>query len=261
MNEAQTIRIPPEFLDGVVLKQFKSISQTFGSCFGTVTVWHEAVQWLLRSFTTGEALRQAGKAMRSVKQLPREDEMGLYIRLTSASYHCENVHAMDEQMAKFNAGLGQSCRSLFLQYPQDNPYVPLLRLVNRDKGREAAQRARYRKTRHVYQASSKFNKLFKTNKIHTNCKSRSSAYAVNYTQYSEDYTMSSTETDTQAEEYMLAEGVSSNSHEFTTSTGYESPGYPPESLTTTQGTEESESILGFRNRPRVHNPAPKIQMD
>lgn len=59
MNEAQAIRLLPEFLGGLALRQFTSVSQTTGTHHGKVVVWPEAVHWLLRCFATDEDIRQA----------------------------------------------------------------------------------------------------------------------------------------------------------------------------------------------------------
>ena len=70
MNEGQAIRLLPEFLSGIALRQYTSVSQTAGSHQGKVSVWPEAVQWLLRSFATDEAIRQAVLALREVQRRP-----------------------------------------------------------------------------------------------------------------------------------------------------------------------------------------------
>ena len=63
MNEGQAIRLLPEFLSGMALRQYTYVSQTAGSHHRKVSVWPEAVQWLLRSFATDEAIRQAVLAL------------------------------------------------------------------------------------------------------------------------------------------------------------------------------------------------------
>ena len=68
MNEGQAIRLLPEFLIGMALRQYTSVSQTARFHHGKVSVWPEAVQWSLRSFATDEAIRQAVLALREVQQ-------------------------------------------------------------------------------------------------------------------------------------------------------------------------------------------------
>ena len=85
MNEGQAIRFLPEFLSGIALRQYTSVSQTAGSHHGKISVWPEAVKWLLRSFVTEEAIRRAVLALREVWRRPSEDEMEFYFRLTDAS--------------------------------------------------------------------------------------------------------------------------------------------------------------------------------
>ena len=112
MNEGQAIRLLPEFLSGIALRQYTSVSQTAGSHHGKVSVWPEAVQWLLRSLVTDEAIRQAVLALREVQQRPSEDEMEFYIRLTDASNRCGNVYSMEEQMPMFIEGLDASIKPM-----------------------------------------------------------------------------------------------------------------------------------------------------
>lgn len=106
----------PEFLAGIALKQFTVVSQTGGTHQGKVRVWPEAVQWLLRSFATDEALRQAEFNLRSIQQRPGEDEMDYYVRVTDASNRCGNFHNMDEQMTMFIEGLDPCFKTLVSQY-------------------------------------------------------------------------------------------------------------------------------------------------
>ena len=47
MNEGQAIRFLPNFLGGIAMRQYTPVSQTAGSHYGNVSVWPEAVQWLL----------------------------------------------------------------------------------------------------------------------------------------------------------------------------------------------------------------------
>ena len=57
MNDGQAIRVLPEFLSGIALRQYTFVPQTAGSNHGKISVWPEAVQWLRRSFATDEAIR------------------------------------------------------------------------------------------------------------------------------------------------------------------------------------------------------------
>ena len=149
MNEGQAIRLLPEFLSGIALRQYTSVSQTAGAHHGKVSVWPEAVQWLLRSFATDEAIRQAVLALREVQQRPSEDEMEFYIRLKDASNRCGNVYSMEEQMTMFIEGLDASIKPMVSQYRQDNRDVSFLRLVNYAKAHGSASRAKEKKAKKV----------------------------------------------------------------------------------------------------------------
>ena len=104
MNDGQAIRLLPEFLSGIALRQYTSVSQTAGSHHENISVWPEAVQWLLRRFATDEAIRQAVPALREVRQRPSEDEIEFYICLTDTSNRCGNVYSMEEQMTMSSRG-------------------------------------------------------------------------------------------------------------------------------------------------------------
>ena len=149
INEGQAIRLLPELLSGIALRQYTSVSQTAGSHHGKVSVWPEAVQWLLRSSATDEAICQAVLAFREVQQRPSEDEMEFYIRLTDASSRCGNVYSMEEQMTMFIEGLDASIKPMVSQYRQDNRDVSFLRLVKYAKSHGSASRAKEKKTKKV----------------------------------------------------------------------------------------------------------------
>ena len=59
INEGQAIRLLPVFYGAIALRQYISVSQTGGSHHGKISVRLQAVQWLLRSFATDGAIRQA----------------------------------------------------------------------------------------------------------------------------------------------------------------------------------------------------------
>ena len=120
MHEGQAIRQLSEFLSGIALRQYTSVSQTAGSHHGKVSVWPKAVQLLLRSFATDEAIRQTILALREVQQRTSENDMEFYIRLTDASNRCGNVFSMEEQMTMFVEGLDASIKPMVSQYRQDN---------------------------------------------------------------------------------------------------------------------------------------------
>ena len=108
MNEGQAIRLLPEFLSGMALRQYTCVSQTAGSHHGKSSIWPEAIQWLWRSFDTDEAICLAVLALREVRERPSEDEMEIYIRLTDASNRCRNVHSMALRYLGYGKDGGQA---------------------------------------------------------------------------------------------------------------------------------------------------------
>ena len=133
MNNGQGIRLLPEFPGGISPRQYTYVSQTVGSHHWKISVWPEAVKWLLRSFATDEAIRQAVLALREVQQRPSEDEMEFYICLTDAGNCCGNVYSIEEQMKMFIEGLDSSIKQMVSQYRQNNRDVSFVRLVNYNK--------------------------------------------------------------------------------------------------------------------------------
>lgn len=64
--------------------------------------------------------------------------MEFCICFTEASNRYGNVSSMDEQMTMYIEGLNPAHCTIVSQYPQDNPKVPFLHLVNYGKAPAAA---------------------------------------------------------------------------------------------------------------------------
>lgn len=56
VSEVQDLILFPKSLDGIAPGMFQSVSETTSLEQGGLTAWPEAVQWLLRSFVTNEAI-------------------------------------------------------------------------------------------------------------------------------------------------------------------------------------------------------------
>ena len=262
MNEGQAICLLPEFLSGIALRQYTSVSQTAGSHHGKISVWPEAVQWLLRSFATDEAIRQAVLALREVQQRPSEDEMDFYIRLTDASNRCGNVYSMDDQLTMFIEGLHASIKPMVSQYRQDNRDVSFLRLVNYAKAQGSASRAKEKKTKTVTIQTPVTLRVGSKPKVpHPIRKNRAAGHLADSVTGSEGHSAQRSN-ENYYEEAFVAEG---DFIEPSEGYGYgENGGIGTSTLQTPTYTTESHSdptdpVMTFRGRR--HTPAPRLPME
>lgn len=74
MRESQAFSVLLGFLTGFDRRSFRSVLETMTPDQGGTTSLPEAVELLLRSFATNNAIKNAVVQLRDVKQLPKEDE-------------------------------------------------------------------------------------------------------------------------------------------------------------------------------------------
>ena len=262
MNEGQAIRLLPEFLSGIALRQYTSVSQTAGSHHGKVSVWPKAVQWLLRSFATDEAIRQAVLALREVQQRPSEDEMEFYIRLTDASNRCENVFSMEEQMTTFVEGLDASIKPMVSQYSQDNRDVSFLRLVNFATAHGSASRAREKKTKKVtIQTPATLKVGNKPKTPHPIRKNRAAVHLADSLSGSEGRSAQGSN-ENYYEGALVAEGDFSEPSEgygYGENGGSGTSTVRTPTYTTASHSDPTDPVMTFRGRG--HTPAPRVPME
>lgn len=108
---ADTFPLLPKLLSEVALKESTPVSQTVVANHDEVTARTEAVQRILRSFATEEALWKEISTLRSVTRRPIEDEMDFYVRPTEASNRFGTCNTMDEQRNTFIEGRNPNHRS------------------------------------------------------------------------------------------------------------------------------------------------------
>ena len=147
MKESQAFRVLPDFLSGFARNQFRSVSETMHPDQGGIDSWPEAVQWLLRSYATNNAVRTAILELRDVQQLPQEAEKICYMRLTDASNRCGNVHSVDELATMFVDGLDSTTKTVVARYRESHRRVSFLELVEYAQAEGDAVRARSRNMR------------------------------------------------------------------------------------------------------------------
>lgn len=73
MKEIQAFRVLQDYLGVIARRKFLSASKKTTPEQGRIISWPEAVQWLLGSFATNDAIHNAMLQLRDVKQLPSED--------------------------------------------------------------------------------------------------------------------------------------------------------------------------------------------
>ena len=111
MSEAQAFIALPTFLSGQAQQQFNAVC---GASFeeGGVSCWPEAVQYLLRSYTTSANINEAIARLRSTIQSADETEMQYSSRLNNAFVRCGNVYSLSEKIQFFVNGLDPAIKSL-----------------------------------------------------------------------------------------------------------------------------------------------------
>ena len=95
MSEAQAFMSLPHFLSDNARTQYRAMQS--GSRTSEVTCWLEGVQYLLRTYATPAAFRNATNELRGAHQSADEDELAYGERLNHAVYRCGNIHEEDEK--------------------------------------------------------------------------------------------------------------------------------------------------------------------
>lgn len=142
MSEAQAYIALPYFLTGLAEDQFNSVRGSTRASEGGVTCWPEAVQYLLRSYATGNAIQGAILALRDTKQKADESETVYSTRLNKAFHRCGNVFSAAERCTMFVDGLTRTIGGLVARYRENNRRVSYLELVQFAQAEGDAVRAR-----------------------------------------------------------------------------------------------------------------------
>ena len=116
MLEAQAYLALPSFLDGVALTHYQATCESLDADEGGVTCWPEAVNYLLRSFATSNAISEAVRALREIRQRPNETETSFAKRLNEAHIQCGKVQSADAIVQFFLRGLDPAIRTIVKSY-------------------------------------------------------------------------------------------------------------------------------------------------
>ena len=113
--------------------------------------WPEAIQYLLTTYATLSAIREATQAVMVLNQNHGEDEEAFSARLCNALQGCGNVYDDSQKMNFFVNGLSRDIQSIVARHRESTPrqYMRYERLVSfaRDEGQ--AQRARLESARSI----------------------------------------------------------------------------------------------------------------
>ncbi|CAN8062282.1 unnamed protein product [Agarophyton chilense] len=142
MSEPQEFGSLPNFLKGFALEQYRSVCGSLTADEGGDNSWTEAVQYLLRSYATSNAIHQAILDLRDVTQKPEEGKAEYSSRLNKASVRCGNVHSTEDKITLYIDGLDPSIKSLVARYREKHGRVSFLELVQFAKAEGDAARAR-----------------------------------------------------------------------------------------------------------------------
>ena len=223
MTEAQAYVVLPYLLKGSAKEQFNAVKGTLAGD-GGVTSWPEAVQYLLRSYATNGAIREATIALRDTKQPEDETEVQFDTRLNKAFHRCGNVHGRDDRMAYFVDGLTPAIKELVARHREANSRCTYLDLVTFAKAEGEAYRARLpQRNRSILDSRTRQEKM------RSNAKTRGNAMLLQSSADSREDTLQ--EVDGDGNMYLLNEElISANTSDLPTDTIYSQEGTEAETL-------------------------------
>ena len=143
MTEAQALLALPHYLMDSAETQFRASIK--GARSGGITSFPEAIQYLLRTYATPSALREAVNAVRDIRQQANETENEYNIRLSNACDRCGNAFDEAQKMTFFVNGLMESIRSIVARFRESIPRSELsyTELVSYAQDEGDAHRARF----------------------------------------------------------------------------------------------------------------------
>ena len=151
-TEEQAYLVLPFLLSGFAKDQFlsaKGVSRRDGG----IQAWPDAVQFLLRSFATNEAIQSALTMLKDISQRDGEDELDYSTRLNRAERRCGNPHYPRDRITHFINGLDPAVMPRIHSYREDNPRSTYLDIVYKARTEGEARRALFKKRRDTPPAS------------------------------------------------------------------------------------------------------------
>ena len=96
MSEAQPFIALSTFLADPAETQFRT-NLSGGSRRGGITCSPEAIQYLLRTYATTAAMREALESLRNIRKASTEDEEEYCKRFNQGIFRCGNIHEEDKK--------------------------------------------------------------------------------------------------------------------------------------------------------------------
>lgn len=125
MTEAQAYLCLPYFLTDQASRQYRAARNATRSFTGGISCWPEAVQYVLRTYATPAAIREAVTALRGISQRADENELDFSARLNTAAYRCGNVHTDSDKMTLFVDDLLPETRTIVARFREQQPRYEL----------------------------------------------------------------------------------------------------------------------------------------
>ena len=151
-TEEQAFLVLPFLLSGFAKDQYSS-ARGVSRRDGGIQAWPDAVQFLLRSFATNEAIQSALSSLKDIRQREGEDELDYSTRLNRAERRCGNPHYPRDRITHFVNGLDPAVMPRIHSYREDNPRCSYLDVVYKARSEGEARRALFKKRRETPPAS------------------------------------------------------------------------------------------------------------
>lgn len=129
LSKSQKARLKftcPTYLSKLPKKQFTAVKSAHSDSDGSVTCWPEAVHYLLRTYATSGAIREAVLTLNDDHQKRDEDERPYEARLSTAAERCVNFHSADKKITSFVDRLNESINTLVARYREEKRHAAYL---------------------------------------------------------------------------------------------------------------------------------------
>lgn len=119
-------------------------SSSNNSHSGSIVRWTESFPYLMRTYTTEQAIRKAVEHFENFRQASNEDGHAFASRVSVAAYWCGSVHTEVEKVTIFINGLLPAIRSVVSRFRHEQPRYLLTfdRIVSYARDERESYRAR-----------------------------------------------------------------------------------------------------------------------
>lgn len=103
IKESKALMALPYYLRGEAMTQIRA-TQNSSTSEGGIREWPEAVQGILRYYTTDNTIATTLLEIRDLRQKPSEDEASFSLRMMTAELRCGNIQSAEEKKTPFIDG-------------------------------------------------------------------------------------------------------------------------------------------------------------